>query len=194
MQEPGRQKKAALEIEKTANQRSTAFQISWVKTQFHQWGRDMPFSFSGNISLQMFWVPASLHKCHIPVPHLFHICTSFVTWRICSASRFSLLPLPSQEGGWHFLCMLQTSSPSLRTCYIFHLIVQWSKEFPFGQSMLLWVPWTSLFSKATSCSLFLLFFWDFSITHLQLLQTTGCKGSHIFLLRQFFSPFKIEDC
>lgn len=42
----------------------------------------------------------------------------------------------------------------------------------------------SVFSKATSCSLFLLFYWAFSTTHPQLLQTTGC--SHTYLLWQTY--------
>lgn len=64
------------------------------------------------------------------------------------------------------------------------------KRLPLGEAWSFQSPefFTSMFSKATSCSLSFLFCFGFSVTHPQLLQGQeyGCKGSHTFLLRQFY--------
>ena len=103
----------------------------------------MPFSFCGKISLQTFRVLASPCKSHIPAPHLFHTPTSFVTWRICLASRFSL-PLLSLPRG--------SLPQTVCVCSETHLVLPEQVTFSFSQyngqktslsqSVLLWVPWT----------------------------------------------------
>lgn len=119
------------------------FQISWVKTQSYWWGRHMPFGFCGKISLQTFRVLACLPKSHIPAPHLFHAPTSFVTWRICVASHFSLLSLSlPRESLPQTVCVRSTHCLILPQQVTFSFSQYNGQKTSLGLSVLLWVPWT----------------------------------------------------